>query len=429
MPVVLHYISFNSHCSLTGSQSVPLMASSQPTDRRISAFVQKLKSCPKSCLLQLHLVGQELPTSSATQLEKLTTSLKRANVTAINLNPRHPSIVRTDRLAELLSYALSLARKFHGGQACGDVYKSVGRVKRLLTIGVRTAGALIKALSDTANSEDAETEVCESHLQNSVPQVVVSQVSHVAEKSVLNFTKKTGQQGLKRPLKSILKKTKNLTGHGISSLVSDLVAPSSKSVMSPEDLAESFDKSFRENKYTIFKSVHSIAEKLSKASMTVSTKVDTSCPRNCKEPTSHKVLTDGSVKFTLFASRLTSILEERKKSGQSLIFLNLSNIGCVKDTADSKKTTSPLKTGRLTALVQNKEAVCLSAKLFADRLRQSIHDQLHKVESMCSTETDRQLHSQVTLDIQGRSLEDSNIPSHSSVDTSCPNNINVVTVY
>ena len=369
--IIMPVLTQASYCLITGSQSVPLMASPQPTDKRISAFVQKLKSFPKSCLLQLHLVGQERD-SSATQLEKLTTSLKRANVTAINLSPRHPSIVRIDRLAELLSYALSLARKFHGGEACGSVYKSVGRVKRLLAIGVRTAGALIKTLSDTANSKDAETDVCESHVVHPVPQDVVSQVSQVAEKSVLNFTKKTGQQGLIRPLKSILKKTKNLTGPGMSSLVGDLVTLRSKSIMSPEDLAESFDKSFRENKYTIFKSVHSVAEKLSNSSMTFNANVDTSCPHNTEAPTSHKVLTDGHVKFTLYASRLTSVLEERKKNGQSLISLDLSNIGHAKDTAHSKKTTSPLKTGRLTVLVQNKEVVRSSAKLFADRIRQSI---------------------------------------------------------
>lgn len=343
-------------------------------NKRIIDIVHKLKSCPRNCLLHLHQIQNELPA----ELDKLTTTLQKASSAVINLNPRQLSVENTEKAAKLLSHGLSLTRKFRGERASGAAYKRVGRVKRLLVVGVSAAEALTKALTTEEMEENNETlqvtgqeqlsfQKTNDDTRQAISELLWTTRKEVEEKqkTLLNSTKNsTKLQGIKKPLKSILKSTKKLTSAGVSSLMGNLV--SINAILRPnvqtDDLIRCLDSSFKTVKYDFSKSMYTVASQLSKSSLTVTTATAD------EKQTSHQVLTDGSVRFTLFPGRLTKVLEERKKNGQSMIFAN---------TLDKGKCDNPtcfIKKGRLTSLVQNKEIVSTAAKRFAEKIKQSLHD-------------------------------------------------------
>ena len=240
------------------------------------------------------------------------------------------------------------------------------------------------------------------------------EVERKQKKGVLNSTKQNSTHGFKNRESQIQSQmrvslsrcSKKLTASNISSLMGDLVIPvnprpavsktplnatvpstcvteppkvpcfETKSTTPPipiqaqpiiptEDLTKTLDKTFPCVKYEFSKSMCCITDQFSKSSICV-----VSSAMLNSDPESFIELRDGPVKFLLYPSSLTKVLQQRKKEGQSLKVLNLVPNGAVED----KKMITPIKQSMLTSTVKNEDTVRYYAKVFADKMQQSLSE-------------------------------------------------------
>ena len=459
----------------------------------ITRFVNNLKLSTRSCLLSFSLKN-ELPS----ELDRFVSTLNRARVIAIKMDSKQPTIERADKLAALMSEALSLARRFHGVKVHSGVYANVERVRRLLTPSVRMAKALVRAIEDTMSDSDDESdeesgsenevsdsesdsesgdssseeesssdeeelldtpqqplqadsdcsqrtsdtiqlklmptalpkrpEDCNTEISKDLSELLWKtreEVERKQKKGVLNCTKQNSAQGLKnrgsqiqsQMRASFSKCSKKLTASNISSLMGDLVMPVNlhpaadaplnaaipsthangppkgplepKSITSPvptqvqqiistEDLAKTLDNIFPCVKYEFSKSMSCITEQFSKSS------IDTVSSATLDPDTPFMKLRDGPVKFILYPSSLTKVLQWRKKEGQSLKVLNLVPIGQEEAFAVEKNVITPIKESILTSILKDEDTVHTYARVFAGKMQQAVLDQ---------TKAKRQIHS------------------------------------
>ena len=132
-----------------------------------------------------------------------------------------------------------------------------------------------------------------------------------------------------------------------------------------DELVESFDSMFDSNLYKFAKTMGEISEQFSRSSVCES--ASASHPRITATELPHKQLRDGSVKFVLYASRLTKVIEERKKSGEPLFQTNL----CT-GQVEVRKSTSPIRKSQLTPILSSNDILLSSAKLFAEKMHQAM---------------------------------------------------------
>lgn len=140
-------------------------------------------------------------------------------------------------------------------------------------------------------------------------------------------------------------------------------------VTSTEDLANTLDNIFPCVKYEISKLMSGITEKFSKSSISTVSSVT----MNSDLDISYKELRDGPVKFLLYPSSLTKVLQQRKKKGQSLMILQGGQ------TAGDKKVLNPIKESILTSNVKDEDTVRYYANILARKIQQSLSHQAKAV--------------------------------------------------
>ena len=151
-----------------------------------------------------------------------------------------------------------------------------------------------------------------------------------------------------------------------------------------EELAEDMTTSFSSVSYEHAKSMNHISEQMSRSSMSTSASSSESAMTK-----NGVALKDGPVKFILRSSPLTAVLEQKKKNGQTLMFPSFIE-SCISTGQKETKTRNPIKESRLTAIVKNVDTVQYYAKVFAEKMQQTLSNQLNdNIPSVEQKEADK----------------------------------------
>ena len=107
--------------------------------------------------------------------------------------------------------------------------------------------------------------------------------------------------------------------------------------------------------------------------MGISASTDPASMKNARG-TTNKELSDGPLKFILHSSPLTAVLEQTKENGQTPLFPQ-SNCTAETEAVNNKKMINPIKGSRLTAVLKEEDSIRYYAKIFAEKMQQSLSNQ------------------------------------------------------
>ena len=265
--------------------------------------------------------------------------------TITQCSPQHPSYKRKSDLREQLSEFLWNARR------------EVERRQQCALNGTRKQGLKSK--------ESTPTQV-RTNLAKCCKALSASKLSSMVKSSDLVTLVSPTKKVLFSTTVSVIPPAK--VANSSTSPLCPIAAAKPIPMTQPEptdELVKSFDSFFDNSLYKFAKTMGEISEQFSRSSVCESTFA--SHPKTTATDLPHKQLRDGSVTFVLYASRLTKVIEERKKTGEQLFKTNL----CT-GQVEVRKSTSPIRESKLTPILSSNGILLSSVKLFAEKMHQAM---------------------------------------------------------